>query len=73
MQQKTYQLFSNILVHRILFIFRILCVEGADMSDHSDNHNPMLSLKVALPVFTVFWLLFGAVLPCFVPKGPNKG
>ena len=43
------------------------------MSDHSDNHNPMLSLKVALPVFTVFWLLFGAVLPCFVPKGPNKG
>ncbi|XP_065883349.1 V-type proton ATPase subunit e 2-like [Dysidea avara] len=42
-------------------------------SDHFDNDNDMLSLKVAVPIFTIFWVLFGAVLPWFIPKGPNRG
>ncbi|CAG2165812.1 unnamed protein product [Oppiella nova] len=28
---------------------------------------------VAPVVITAFWVIVGAVLPFFVPKGPNKG
>ena len=31
------------------------------------------SLLVALPVVSAFWFIVGAVTPCFVPKGPNRG
>lgn len=31
------------------------------------------SLAVALPIVTFFWLCIGAVVPWFIPKGPNRG
>ena len=31
------------------------------------------SLYVALPIVTLFWVIIGAVVPWFIPKGPNRG
>lgn len=31
------------------------------------------STTIALPIVTAFWVLFAAILPWLVPKGPNRG
>ncbi|KAK2849378.1 hypothetical protein Q5P01_009212 [Channa striata] len=32
-----------------------------------------LRFVISMCVITLFWVLVGGVVPCFIPKGPNRG